>query len=65
MLLPKPAFKIIEPIDRIGMRCYFCGSDKSVKYLVRVKESNDGLQTVCNKCMAIEKDRIVWIPLED
>ena len=49
--------KLISVEDRKGKRCYFCGTDLSVKYLVKVKESNRSKDEVevycCNRCVVM------------
>ena len=49
--------KIIPSDKRDSARCYFCGTNKSVKYLVRLKEpmlsKASMLVCCCNKCVAM------------
>ena len=44
---------MIPPKYRQHMHCHFCGTNKSVKYLVEVSENNKDLVPACNKCAAI------------
>lgn len=49
--------KMIPSDKRDSARCYFCGTNKSVKYLVRLKEpmfsKASMLVCCCNKCVAM------------
>ena len=50
----KQSMKIINMSDRKNCRCYFCGTQKSVKYIVKVFDT--GFQNpptevyACNRC---------------
>lgn len=45
---------------RVGLHCFFCGTDKSVKYLKTIKDmrTKDKLVTVCccNECIVRYSD---------
>jgi hypothetical protein len=47
---------MIEPAKRKTLRCHFCNTDKSVKYLVEISDpiTNQPTQIhCCNKCYAL------------
>lgn len=54
--------KPISPEERKNAKCYFCGTDKSVKYIVRVFE-DDSIEDInhrpcCNKCALMFNDQL-------
>ena len=44
--------RLIELKDRAGKKCHFCGSNKSVKYIVTIPDKFDNKIEVpcCNMC---------------
>lgn len=50
-------FKLIDREKRKEVRCYYCGTDKSVKYEIRIFD-DDTIQDInkrycCNKCVCM------------
>lgn len=49
--------------DDRAIPCYFCKTDKSVKYIGILKETNKEI-SICNKCVIIENDKLKEIDNE-
>ena len=53
-------FKLISAKERNGIRCYFCGTSKSVKYEVRIFDDVPDIRKryCCNKCVLVFVDEL-------
>lgn len=58
--------KLIDVDERKDLRCYFCGTSKSVKYKIALF-NNNSIQDInerccCNKCACIFIDELSELP---